>query len=148
MENNVVLSNCSFDNLELEKVIMRTSTGGEGISLSEWSCTAHQHLLECNRYKRKIVHSFIAIRLTKRYDARYLEMFFIIIFFNLIFYFCQWKKSPPRSPTLQNGGLSVMLMSVERLVGRSKSCLAKTRRIINPVQWINRCLCPLLRCCK
>ena len=33
------------------------------------------------------MHLFIAIRLTKRYDARYLEMFFIIIFlkFNLLF---------------------------------------------------------------
>lgn len=36
-------------NLEREKVIVRTSTSGEGISLSEWSCTAHQHLLECVR---------------------------------------------------------------------------------------------------
>ena len=38
------------------------------------------------------MHLFIAIRLTKRYDARYLEMFFIIIFFKFNLLFLLMKK--------------------------------------------------------
>ena len=44
-------------------------------------------------YKRRIVYLFIAIRLKKRYDARYLEMFFMIIFFQFNHLFFAHEKS-------------------------------------------------------